>query len=107
MGLLSKIDELVLLSIWKLGDKAFGISIVNQLKKDTGIHWASGAIYGILNKIKKNGYITTSKIEKSPELSGRPRIYYNLTELGMEKLIDAQKISKAAWNGIPDLEKMR
>lgn len=107
MGLLSRIEELLLLAIWKLKDDAYGIAIIEQVEKDTGITWMSGSIYGALTRLKKNAYISTTRVEQSPEQTGRPRIYYRLTSSGLDKLIAVQKVNRLMWDGIPDLEKSR
>ena len=107
MGFLSRIEEFLLLAIWKLGDTAFGVAIIEQVEKDTGISWMSGSIYGALTRLKKNGYVETTKVQQSPEQLGRPRIYYQLTKLGMEKLIAVQKVNCMMWDGVPNLEKCR
>ena len=107
MGVLSKIEEILMLAIWKLGDDAFGVAIIEQVEKDTGISWMSGSIYGALTRLKKNGYVQTTRVEQSPEQTGRPRIYYQLTKLGMDKLIAVQKVNRSMWIGVPDLEKGR
>ncbi len=107
MNYLNKVEEIVLISIWKLQDNAYGISIIQQVEKDTSIPWLPGSVYGSLNRLKKNRYITTSKVEKAAEGSGRPRIYYTLTDSGLQKLISAQKVSQSIWNGVPDLEKAK
>ncbi|MFC1492504.1 PadR family transcriptional regulator [candidate division KSB1 bacterium] len=107
MGFLPKIEEILLLAIWKLKDNAYGITVIEQVESDTGTTWLSGSIYGALNRLKKNGYINTTKIEQSPEQRGRPRIYYKLSDSGLDKLISAQKVNKDVWQGVPDLEKAR
>lgn len=107
MGFLSRIEEILLLAIWKLGDDAFGVAIINQVESDTGITWMSGSIYGALTRLKKNGYISTTRVQQSPEQMGRPRIYYQLTKSGMDKLIAVQKVNQSMWNGVPNLEKSR
>jgi DNA-binding PadR family transcriptional regulator len=105
MSLLSRIEEILLLSIWKLKDQAFGVAIIDQVEKDTGVTWMSGSIYGALARLKKNGYVKTARIEQSPEQMGRPRIYYELTPLGLEKLSTIQAVNRAIWFGVPDLKK--
>ena len=105
MGFLPRIEEILLLAIWKLGDEAYGISIIEQVEKDTGVKWMSGSVYGALNRLSKNRYISTTKVEQSPEQTGRPRIYYRLTNSGMEKLAETQKVTKSLWHEIPDLDK--
>lgn len=107
MNLLPRIEEILLLAIWKLKNDAYGVQIIEQVEQDTRITWLSGSIYGALTRLKKNGYITTTKVQQSPEQTGRPRIYYELTSLGMDKLIAVQKVNQAIWLGVPDLEKTR
>ena len=105
MNYLSRIEEIVLIATWKLKDEAFGVSIIEQVEKDTGSSWLTGAIYGVLNRLRKKGYIETTKVEQSPEQMGHPRIYYRVSRSGMDKLIAAQKINQSVWDGVPDLDK--
>ena len=107
MGFLSRIEEILLLAIWKLKDEAFGVTIIEQVEADTGITWMSGSIYGALTRLKKNGYISTTRVQQSPEQMGRPRIYYQLTPSGLDKLIAVQKVSQNMWRNVPNLESIR
>ncbi len=105
MAFLSKIEEILLLAIWKLKDEAYGIAIRRQVEKDTGISWLSEAIYAPLSRLKDKGFVESIKTEKSPEKSGRPRIYYRLTPSGLGRLISAQEVNRLLWHGVPDLKK--
>ena len=104
MNFLSRIEEILLLTIWKLKDNAYGISIREQVEKETGMEWLSGAIYGPLGRLKNNGYVKTKVVRQSSEMGGRPRIYYTLSPLGQEKLASIQKLNKTLWAGIPDVK---
>ena len=104
MSFVSRVEEMLLLAIWKLGDDAYGAAIFHQVEQDTGSAWLSGSVYGALTRLKKNGYVRTTGTEKSPGQTGRPRIYYTLTEIGMNKLIAIQKVNHSLWNGVPNLE---
>jgi DNA-binding PadR family transcriptional regulator len=104
MNYLSRIEEILLLAIWKLRDNAYGISIREQVEKDTGMEWMSGAIYAPLSRLKKNGYVDSFQAKGSSEKGGRPRIYYKLTSLGMKKLVSIQEVNKSVWLGVPDLK---
>jgi PadR family transcriptional regulator PadR len=104
MTFLSRIEEILLLAIWKLGDEAYGITIRRQVEKDTGISWLSEAIYAPLSRLKDKVYVESAKAEKSTEMGGRPRIYYRLTPSGLQRLISVQEINRALWYGVPDLK---
>jgi hypothetical protein len=47
MSFLSKVEEILLLTIWKLKNDAYGISIFDQIEKDTHVKWLSGSVYGL------------------------------------------------------------
>jgi PadR family transcriptional regulator PadR len=105
MAFLSRIEEILLLAIWKLKDEAYGIAIRRQVEKDTGISWLSEAIYAPLSRLKDKRYVESIKTEKSAEKGGRPRIYYRLTLSGLDRLISVQEINRALWYEVPDLKK--
>jgi DNA-binding PadR family transcriptional regulator len=106
MKYLPKIEEILLLAIWKLKDNAYGTTIIAQVEKDTGSAWVSGSVYSALARLKKNNLIITVKTEKSSYKTGRPRIYYRLSESGQKKLISAQKVNQSVWEGVPNFEKV-
>ena len=105
MAFLSRIEEILLLAIWKLRDEAYGIAIRRQVEKDTGITWLSEAIYAPLSRMKDKGYVKSIKAEESTEKGGRPRIYYRLTPFGLNRLVSVQEVNRSLWNGVPDLKK--
>lgn len=105
MAFLSRIEEILLLTIWKLNDEAYGIAIRKRVEKETGISWLSEAIYAPLSRLKDKGYVESRKAKKTTEKGGRPRIYYQLTPSGFKRLISVQEINQALWYGVPDLKK--
>ncbi len=105
MSYISRNTEAVLLAIWKLKDNAYGLAIIEQVEKDTGARVLPGAVYGILTRFKKNGWVKTAAVESAAAQVGRPRIYYALTPLGLKQLIAAQEAVRNVWGGVPDLEK--
>jgi len=101
MNYLTRIEEILLLAIWKLRDNAYGISIREQVEKDTGRNWLSGAIYAPLNRLKKNGYVAARTASGAGEYRGRPRVYYTLTSRGREELCAIQEMNRDLWAGVP------
>ena len=104
MPFLSRIEEILLLAIWKLGDNAYGIAIRSQVEKETGVKWLSGAIYGPLSRLRKNGYVETAIGDNPSDQRGRPRIYYTLTPVGKEKLQEIQMLNKVMWANVPEVK---
>jgi DNA-binding PadR family transcriptional regulator len=105
MAFLSRIEEILLLTIWKLQDEAYGIAIRRRVEEDTGISWLSEAIYAPLSRLKDKGYVESIKAETSTDRGGRPRVYYRLTPSGLARLASVQEINRVLWLGVPDLKK--
>jgi DNA-binding PadR family transcriptional regulator len=104
MKLLSRIEEIILLSIWRLGDRAYGMAIREEVIKATGKKWLLGAIYGPLGRLHKNGYVSTSKGDPTPERGGRSKVYYRLSREGIKALREIQQVNSVIWDGIEELE---
>ena len=104
MKLLSRIEEIILLSIWRLQDNAYGMTIREEVMKATGKKWLLGAIYGPLGRLYKKGFVISVKGDPSPERGGRAKVYYRLTREGKAALIEIQKVNSYIWENIPSLE---
>lgn len=104
MQFLSRIEEILLLAIWKLEDNAYGIAIREQVENDTGMNWLSGAIYGPLSRLRKNGYVETTIGDSASDQRGRPRVYYTLTPVGKEKLQAIQTLNRVMWADVPEVK---
>jgi len=104
MKLLSRIEEIILLSIWRLQDNAYGMTIREDVIKVTGKKWLLGAIYGPLGRLHKNGYVTTIKGEPIPERGGRSKVFYSLTAEGLKALQEIQQVNAIIWKEISLIE---
>ena len=104
MKLLSRIEEIILLSIWRLDDEAYGMAIREEVTKVTSKKWLLGAIYGPLGRLHKNGYVLASKGEPTPERGGRSKVYYRLSREGIKALREIQRVNSVIWNDIEKLE---
>ncbi len=97
MILLSRSEEIILLTIWKLGENAYGITIRDRVSKDTGHEWSFGAIYKPLKKLVKQNYVTKKSSEPCTERGGRSKYMYTLTPVGRKALKEIRKVYKSVW----------
>ncbi len=109
MYVLTKNEELILLSIWKLADKAYGVTIRDSIRQITGKSLNYGSLYNTLYLLVRKGYIESMESEPLSKQGGRRKVLYSLTQEGIEALQEAQKVHKLAWHDVPDfaLEKKR
>jgi DNA-binding PadR family transcriptional regulator len=103
MKYLSRPEELVLLTIWKLTEDAYGVNIRKFIGEMTNKYWSIGAIYVPLDRLEHKGYISSYLANPTSQRGGKSKRYYKLTKTGLEQLGEIQKIYKTFWSDIPDL----
>jgi len=104
MKTLSRTEEIILLSILKLGDDAYGVSIRSQIWKDTGDKWSFASIYTPLDKLSKKGYVKKIKGNPLPERGGKSKFYYRVTPEGKTALIELYEKHLRVWSDISHIE---
>lgn len=104
MKLLSRAEEIILLSILKLKNNAYGVSIREQIRQDTGDIWSFASIYNPLDKLNRKKYVQKIKGDPLPERGGKSRFYYLVTSEGKKALIKIQEAQKKIWLDVPDLK---
>ena len=99
--MLSKAEEIILLAILKLKGNAYGISIRNLIKEETGTEWSFAQIYDPLGKLNQKGFVQKVKGGTTWERGGRPKCLYQITPSGKEVLANLRKIQEAIWEKVP------
>jgi PadR family transcriptional regulator PadR len=101
MAELTRLEEQILLSVWKLQDEAYGISIYKHIRGITRKRIAIGGIYFPLERLVKKRFLKAYKGEPTPVRGGQSKRYYSLTQLGKEELLANRKIQDAFWKDLP------
>ena len=105
MKYITRSEEIILISIWKLKSKAYGIEILNLVSESTGKKWSIGAIYAPLTRLLEKGYVRTYEGEPTRERGGRSKIYYELTSKGIKALEEVKKVHESIWVDVPAFNK--
>jgi PadR family transcriptional regulator PadR len=89
--LLGGFENLLLLVILRLDDRAYGVAIrqelLHQAKKDVAI----GAIYTGLDRLEQKGFVRSRSGEPTPERGGRAKKFYRLTAQGKKALDETNR----------------
>jgi len=104
LNLLSRSEEIVLLSVWKLQGNAYGPTIRNMVSEITGRPWSIGALYAPLHRLERKRLVKSLRGNPKPERGGRSRTYYELTSTGKNALLEIRTVLDAAWEDIPALQ---
>jgi len=103
MKLLTRFEEHLLISIARLGDKAYGVSIRRELKEVTGSAPSHGAIHTTMERLEKLGYVASRLSEPENRRGGRSKRIYKLRPAGYEALREIQRVQQELWFGLPNL----
>jgi PadR family transcriptional regulator PadR len=103
MKLLTKLEEGVLLTVLKLKDDAYIVSIKDQLERFTNKNMSFGALYVSLNRLIKHGYLESRIGESSSVRGGRAKKYYKLTNDGLLALKDIRLLQSLMWKDFDNL----
>ncbi len=100
MKFLSRLEEIYLIALWKLGDSAYGVQIRKKIEEMTGKKISYGALYFTLEQLFKKGYVSRTAGEPTPVRGGCSRIYYRVTKSGKKQLIKAVELQDSLWRGL-------
>jgi PadR family transcriptional regulator PadR len=99
---LTKIEEILLLSIWKLKDQAYGFKIRHHVSEIIGKDFSYGNLYSILNQLTKKRYVNKHTGESTPSRQGKKRMYYTLSDEGREALKYSYEMNQKLWEGVSE-----
>ena len=97
---LGEFEQMVLLSIMRLGDGAYGLAIKDELEAVAGRSPSSGSLYTTLDRMEMKGLLKSSAGEVSAERGGRPRRYVTVTPEGKLLLARSRNRLLALWDGL-------
>lgn len=104
MRLISRLEEIILLSIWRLQGNAYGITILEEVEKATGKNWLTGSIYSSLSRLLKHEFVVSTEGKPTHERGGRRKIFYELTQEGKKALLAVKQVDAIIWSNIPTFE---
>jgi len=83
---LGNLELMVLLSLIRVGDNAYGVQISHEIEQRTGRDVALGSVYAALDRLERKGYVTSSLGDATPERGGRRTRCYTVTPAGRREL---------------------
>ena len=97
---LGEFEQMILLSIMRLGDGAYGLAVRDELATEAGRMPSSGSLYTTLDRMERKGLLESSAGEITQERGGRPRRYVRVTPEGRAMLANSRSRLLALWDGL-------
>src|SRR6478736_9944493 len=97
---LGEFEQVVLLSILRLGDEAYAVTVRDEITRCTGRDVSRGSIYITLDRLETKGYLKSRLADPTPERGGRAKRYYALRPRAVEALRESRRVLVALWRGL-------
>lgn len=100
---LGEFEELILLIVGVLYPEAYGLSIREEIKRQTSRKAAIGAVHSALNRLEDKGYLSSMLADATHERGGRRKRLFQITAAGKNALEKNHELRNSLWKQIPDM----
>ena len=100
---LGELEHLILLSILRLREAAYGVSVARELEARANRRLSRGALYTSLERLELKGLIRWHLETGGPERQGLPKRVYSVTPRGLAAARAARRVLKEMWRGLDDI----
>ena len=94
------LEEIILTTILRLKEEAYGVAIRQKVADLTGQDLIYGTLYNTLDQLFRKGYVKKIRGRPTPERGGRSKIYYSLTDRGISALQESRELHKKIWKDL-------
>jgi DNA-binding PadR family transcriptional regulator len=101
---LGEFELLVMLTVIRLGEGAYGVPISREIEQQTRREVAFGTVYATLERLQEKGFVRSNLGESTPERGGRAKRYFRVTATGLRTVQETRQILIRLWQGLPELE---
>jgi DNA-binding PadR family transcriptional regulator len=95
---------MVMLALLRLGQRAYGLAIAEEIEGASGSGVALSSVYATLNRLEEIGVVTSELGDPTPERGGRAKRYFRVTAKGLQQVRAAQRTLVRLWHNLPHLE---
>lgn len=101
---LGNLELMVMLTLIRLGENAYGVSISREIEEISGREVALGSLYATLERLEEKGLVRSEIGEPTPERGGRAKRYFRATAKGLRSVQQTQRVLDSLSHGLPQLE---
>ncbi len=103
---LGEFEEIILLLVGILGDKAYTLKIAEEFEAQTGKSVSIGATHSTLDRLCKKGFLTSKLSEPTAVRGGRRKRIFTISAEGERALVASKDLRTSLWNQFPAFSKL-
>ncbi|WP_460981857.1 PadR family transcriptional regulator [Spirosoma fluminis] len=98
---LGEFEEIVLLTIARLYDDAYGVAVLEELSQRLERPVGLGVVHRTMQRLEEKGLLQSRLSEPIAQRGGRSKRLFTVTMVGQQSLQQARRIRNELWDGIP------
>lgn|SRR5690348_7532378 len=99
-GYLGEFEHIVLLALLRLEDRAYGVTVRQEIQARTNREVSIGAVYATLDRLQSKGYVKSFRGEPTAERGGRSKRFFRVTGKGVTAVNRTQKAVQRMTQGL-------
>ena len=102
--LLTDFELMILLAILRLEKDVYGVVIAREIQMIGGRSVMLGAAYAALERLERNGLLSSTLGAPTPERGGRAKRFYRVTPRGLRAVKETRRALVALWTNVPGVD---
>lgn len=97
---LGEFEHIVVLALLRLGDRAYGVAVRQEIQARTRRDVSIGAVYATLERLQAKGYVKSFRGDPTPERGGRSKRFFRITAKGAAAVNRTQQALQSMTEGL-------
>jgi PadR family transcriptional regulator PadR len=97
---LGEFEHIVVLALLRLQDKAYGVTVRQEIEFRTKREVSIGAVYATLERLETKGYVKSYHGDPSPERGGRSKRFFQVTAKGVAAVNRTHRALRSMTEGL-------
>jgi len=97
---LGEFEHIILLALLRLGDRAYGVTVRQEIQSRISREVSIGAVYATLERLQTKSYVTSSWGEPTAERGGRAKRFFRITATGVIAVNQTQQALQRMIEGL-------
>ncbi len=97
---LGEFEHIIVLALLRLEDRAYGVTVRQEIESRTHREVSIGAVYATLERLETKGYVRSHRGEPTPERGGRAKRFFRVTAKGLTAVNRTQRAIQSMSQGL-------
>src|SRR5713226_9374687 len=97
---LGEFEHIIVLALLRLDDRAYGVTVRQEIEFRTNREVSIGAVYATLDRLQTKGYVKSHRGDPTPERGGRSKRFFRVTANGVSAVNRTQRALQSMTEGL-------